>query len=214
MQDHDTWGVFLTFDYDFTDAFTLTFGGRYTEEDKSVQIASLNANVVPLPADNLASGRAVRPFVACDVIGEACTFDFVDEDNWDSLTPKVGLQWQPNDAIQAYAHWTKGFRSGGYNVRNTDPSIGPGPFDQEEQDAYEAGIKYRTPDGRVNSNIALYWNDIDDMQREINTPGLAGVVQVIRNTAEATIRGFEVDALFSASENLASDMTRQNSYGR
>ena len=55
---------------------------------------------------------------------------------------------------------------------------------------------------RVNSNIALYWNDIDDMQREINTPGLAGVVQVIRNTAAATIRGFEVDALFSASENV------------
>ena len=203
VQDHDTWGVFLTFDYDFMDDFTLTLGGRYTEADKSVQIASLNANIMPLPADNLASGTAVRPFVACDVIGDACTFDFVDEDNWDSFTPKVGLQWQPNDAIQAYAHWTKGFRSGGYNVRNTDPTIGPGPFDQEQQDAYEAGIKYRTPDGRVNSNIALYWNDIDDMQREINTPGLAGVVQVIRNTAEATIRGFEVEALFSASENVA-----------
>ena len=202
IQDHDTWGVFLTFDYDFTNQFTLTLGGRYTEEDKSVEIASLNANIAPLPAGNLLSGTAVRPFLACDVIGEACAFDFVDKDSWDSFTPKVGLQWRPNDDIQAYAHWTKGFRSGGYNLRNTDPTIGPGPFDQEERNSYELGIKYRAPERRMSSSIALYWNDIDNMQREVNTPGLAGVVQVIRNTAEATIRGFEVETLFSASQNL------------
>ena len=202
IQDHDTWGAFLSVDYDFLDHFTLTFGGRYTEEDKSVKIASLNANIAALPAGDLLSGTAVRPFLACDVIGEACTFDFVDEDSWDSFTPKIGLQWRPSDEIQAYAHWTKGFRSGGYNLRNTDPTIGPGPFDQEEQNSYEVGIKYRAPDRRVNSSLALYWNDIEDMLREINTPGVAGAVQVIRNTAEVTIRGFEVETLFWASQNL------------
>ena len=202
IQDHDTWGVFLSVDYDFLDHFTLTFGGRYTEEDKSVKIASLNANIAALPAGNLLSGTAVRAFLACDVIGEACAFDFVDEDSWDSFTPKIGLQWRPSDEIQAYAHWTKGFRSGGYNLRNTDPTIGPGPFDQEEQNSYEVGIKYRAPGRRVNSSLALYWNDIEDMLREIITPGVAGAVQVIRNTAEVTIRGFEVETLFWASQNL------------
>ncbi len=32
-------------------------------------------------------------------------------------------------------------RSGGYNLRNTDPSIAPGPFDQETQDSFELGVK-------------------------------------------------------------------------
>lgn len=201
IQEHDTWGAFLNLDYDFLDQFTLTLGARYTEEDKAVRIASLNANISPLPADNLGAGTAIRPFVACDVIGEACTFDFIDKDAWDSFTPKVGLQWRPNDEIHAYAHWTMGFRSGGYNLRNTDPTIGPGPFDQEEQHSYEIGIKYQAADRPVTSSLALFWNDIDNMQREINTAGLAGVVQVIRNTAEVTIRGFELETLFAASEH-------------
>ena len=31
-----------------------------------------------------------------------------------------------------YGHYTKGFRSGGYNLRNTSPGAPPGPFDEEK----------------------------------------------------------------------------------
>ncbi len=40
------------------------------------------------------------------------------------------------------------------------------------------------------------------MQREINLPGPIGVIQLIRNTADATITGLELDGTFSLSDNL------------
>ncbi len=202
IQDQDTWGVFASLDYDIVDNITLTAGGRYTREEKSVDVASLNANISRLPAALLASGQAVFPFLDCDVLGERCAFDFSDEESWSSFTPKVGLQWWAFTTTQIYGFWTRGFRSGGYNLRNSDPTIGPGPFDQESMDTYEIGLKHQSENGRFTGNIALFWNDIHDLQREVNTPGVSGIVQVIRNTADATIRGVEIETRFALTETL------------
>ena len=48
----------------------------------------------------------------------------------------------------------------------------------------------------------MFYNTIDDMQREINLPGPIGVIQLIRNTADATITGLEVDGAFSLTDNV------------
>lgn len=46
-------------------------------------------------------------------------------------------------------------------------------------------------------------DDSDDQQREVNLPSpTAGVVQLIRNTADTTISGLEVDTAISLSDNL------------
>jgi iron complex outermembrane recepter protein len=44
--------------------------------------------------------------------------------------------------------------------------------------------------GRGILNAAVFYNQIDDMQREVNLPGPIGVIQLVRNTAEATIMGW------------------------
>ena len=52
-------------------------------------------------------------------------------------------------------------------------------------------------------NAALYYNKIDDLQREVNIPDDNSVVrQIIRNTANATIWGFEVEGQYAVSDNL------------
>ena len=99
-----------------------------------------------------------------------------------------------NPDAQIYAFWTKGFRSGGYNLRNTSPLAAPGPFGPETQKSAELGAKADWLDGRLRTNFALFHNQIDDMQREINLPsGATGVIQIIRNTADATIQGAELE---------------------
>jgi iron complex outermembrane recepter protein len=180
VQDHDTFGVFSQADVSLSDAWVLNLGLRYSEEDKEAQIARfLPAPVVPS---------------LCNFDTEVCTFDFVNSDSWDDVTPKVGIQWKGREDMQAYAFWTKGFRSGGYNLRNTSAINAPGPTDQEEVNSYEIGFKVDWPGNRVRTNFAVYMNDIEDMQREVNLPGAAGVEQIVRNTADATIQGFEIEA--------------------
>lgn len=199
-QDHETWGIFAQADIDITDTLALTLGGRYTEEKKRVEVASLLLNIVP--SGFMVLDPAVAPGCAGQLFSN-CIFDFSDRDKWDSFTPKVGLQWVPNDNLQLYGFWTRGFRSGGYNLRNTSPTTPPGPFDQESQHSFEVGAKTSPLDGRARFNIAFYRNEIDNMQREINLPDpVAGVVQIIQNTAEATIQGFEVEGQILVTENL------------
>jgi iron complex outermembrane recepter protein len=188
VQDHDTFGVFSQADIALSDAWILNLGLRYSEEDKEVASSRF------IPTTNPALS-------GCNFDAEVCTPDFVHSDSWDDVTPKLGLQWKGSDDMQAYAFWTKGFRSGGYNLRNTSNRNAqgqfvnpPGPTDQEEVNAYEIGVKVDWPGNRVRTNFAVFLNDITDMQRELNLPGPAGVEQVIRNTADATIQGFELEA--------------------
>ncbi|MBI1391456.1 MAG: TonB-dependent receptor plug domain-containing protein [Alphaproteobacteria bacterium] len=210
QQDHDVLGIFGNFDYEISDSLTFTFGGRWTREEKTADIANLFLN--------LATGS-----VPCEVTTGTCPFDFSDSESWTNFTPKVGLTWAANDFTNVYAHWTQGVRSGGYNFRNTsssglptlptpggpvpnpafDPLFLPGPFDEELVNAYEIGFKTQPGDGKATINAAIFVNDISNMQREINLADpTAGVVQTIVNSADATIWGIEIDTLVAVTDNL------------
>ncbi len=198
IQDHDTWGVFTSVDYLMSESLTFTAGWRFSQESKDAKIRTLQATVVGpnMSPDTIPAGQ-------CDVIGGNCAFDFKDDKSWSNITPKVGVTWTPNDQMQVYSFLTKGFRSGGYNLRNTDPSFSPGPFDEETQNSFEVGVKYDTPDNRGRLNVAAFYNQIKDMQREVNLPsGGSGLVQIIRNTADAEIMGIELEGRYAVLPNL------------
>ena len=184
----ETIGVFAAADYEISYSVTLTAGLRYTSEEKEAGIASLIRNVNS----------------PCNVLEGTCRFDFTDSEDWDSWSPKLGMTWHVSDDARIYAHWTRGFRSGGYNLRNTaidTVNLGPGPFDQETVDSYEIGFKMSA--GRGYLSGALFFNDIEDMQREVNLADpISGVVQVIKNTADAEILGVELDGALNLTQNL------------
>ena len=191
----ETWNLFAQVDYELNDQWTLTAGVNYSYEEKDAKIASISANINTGPYD---------PAASCNVVaGDApCALDFVDDNDWDNVAPKLGATYHLSDDSNIYGHWTRGYRSGGYNLRNTsfDPADTPGPFDEEEVNNYELGYKSSHDWGRLNA--AIFYNEIDDMQRELNFPGPIGVIQLVRNTADATITGIEVDAIVGLTENL------------
>ncbi|MFN3834313.1 MAG: TonB-dependent receptor [Glycocaulis sp.] len=189
--DHSTWGVFANFDIHANEQWTFSIGGRYSIEDKDARIQSI------LPGSPCVVGQG------CNVVA-GNPGAFIDSDSWNSFAPRVSVQYRHSDTSQLYASFSQGFRSGGYNLRNTTPNplITPGPFDQERVDAYEVGLKTDLADGNVRLNFAAFWNKVSDMQREINeADAITGVVQILRNTADATIRGFEMEGRFFLGEN-------------
>lgn len=196
VQDHKTIAGFGQIDVDLGDNFTLNFGARYTHEEKDVVISNLLLN----------SNQAVfmNPSPACDVrISGDCTEDFVDGETWNNFTPKVGFEWHPVDFMNVYGHWTQGVRSGGYNFRNGSLVIPPGPFNEEKVNAFEIGFKAQPGDGKAKINAAFYVNDVSGLQREVNLADpIVGIVQVIRNTADATIWGFEIEAQVAVTDNF------------
>ena len=180
--------LFAAVDYALNDAWTLNAGIRYTTEDKDAQIVTLTRN--------LNNG--------CVVYEGTCVFDFISSDDWDAWSGKLGFTYAIDDDKRLYGHWSRGHRSGGYNLRNTaidTVNFGPGPFDQETVDTYEVGYKSELG-GRGRLNAALFYTTVDDMQREVNLADpFAGVVQVIKNTADTEIWGFEIDGTFALGSN-------------
>lgn len=186
IQDQTTWGAFTQFDYHLNDEVTFNVGGRYSSEEKDVTIQTL-----------------IPTGLACTIDDGCSSFDFVHGDKWTSFSPKVGVQWAANEDTNFYGFWTIGYRSGGYNFRNTSPTALPGPFDQEKQSSFEIGMKADFLENRARVNVALFHNTITDMQREVNLADpFAGVVQIIQNTADAKIKGFEADIQFVITENV------------
>ncbi len=179
-QDQLSLGVFTALEVHLTDSLSILGGLRYTYERKEAQIATFNPAAEP----------------CSEPLGRDCDFDFVSDVDFNNVSPKLGLQWEFMDDNQLYGHWTQGFRSGGYNLRNTspDPSITPGPFDEEQANVFEVGLKSSLWNRRLRFGVAGFVTLMDDLQREVNIPAAgAAVVQIIDNTADATIAGFEFE---------------------
>ena len=199
QQDHEVFGAFVNVDYSLSEALILTAGLRYSDESKDAAVTFIQ----PRPPCSIVEGTC--PFTGTNPFTGAPD-GFEDKNSWSNWSPKLGLQYFIEDDWQTYASYTKGFRSGGYNFRITDVPVflqglaannGEPSFDEEEVDAFELGTKWTSSDRRVNLNAAAYFTDVTDMQRELNLPSAAGVSQVILNTADAEILGFEIDGRFT-----------------
>lgn len=183
--DHSSWALFAQGDISLADSLTLTLGSRYTYEEKDADVAS---------------------FGSCDDFGKNCDYDFSDKDDWSFISAYTGLEWAIAKDINAYTSWTRSFRSGGYNLRNTLPNS-PGPYDEEQLDAYEIGFKTEWPEYAIRFNSSLFHNDYADLQRTIQTSGSSGVIQTKLNAADATINGLELEFSILLLDGLRIDLS-------
>jgi iron complex outermembrane receptor protein len=203
-QDHEVIGVFANAQWEFVPSLSLIAGIRWNQETKDAAVTYITARApCSVVAGTCPTGTA--PFnPATEVNG------FTDDVRFRNVSPKLGLQYEFANS-QIYGHWSRGFRSGGYNFRITNVPVfnravaatGNLFFSEEQVDSYEIGGKFQTEDGSFILNVAGYVTKISDLQREVNLadPG-AGVVQNILNTADATITGFEAEARMRVSDAL------------
>ena len=160
---------------------TLVAGARYTRDQKDLavsQVSSLGGlftyNTATLVARG-AAGQNISP-----------------SRRFSEVTPKVGVNWQVNDRLYAYASYTDGFRSGGWTGRATraDQYVN---FNPETVKSYELGAKATLANGRVRWNNTLFRMDYRNL---FNTLNIAGVFTV--QTADAQIQGIESEFTYRA----------------
>ena len=173
----------------FTDQWALTFGGRWTDEEKTVDIfnqAFTNATfLVPL--------RTVS--------------DLEDSVSFTNFSPKVSLDFQVTDDTLLYGLASRGFKSGGFNIRaniSAVPASGL-PFDDETVTTYEFGAKMAFLDQSWFVNAALFHSDYKDIQLSIfttvpnsNPPVFFGD---FTNAGSGTAQGAEIEVFGQLSEH-------------
>ncbi len=144
-------------------------------------------------------------------VPNAVTADFDKTVTFNSLAPKLGVDYQVNPNVLAYATLSRGFKSGGFNVR-AQASVFPAsalPFKDEVLDVLEVGLKTVLFDRQLVLNSAAFYGKYKDIQvstftaYDSNGDGVEDAFfGNFLNAGDATMKGVEVE--FDGSPHAAS----------
>ncbi len=134
-------------EWDVLEWLTLRAGGRYTLDEKSAVLASINPSVT-----------------------DACP-PTAFEESFSAFTGKVGADVRIDDERMVYASFSQGFKAGGF----TNAGCNGTPYDPERIDAYEIGFKSQWLERRLRLNVAAYYYSFRDIQVQ-QAAGLVSIV--------------------------------------
>jgi iron complex outermembrane receptor protein len=154
------------------DKLTLTAGLRYSNETK-------------FGSRYEAAGTAFAPLTVL-IPGVSAT------KNFDAATPMFVAKYAVTEDLNVYAKYTEGFKSGGFNGEASSTAEALTPFQPENDDEYEIGIKSRWLDGRLNLNLAGFYDQQSNLQLSVFT-ATGAAASVVRNAGSADISGIEFD---------------------
>ncbi|HEX9668455.1 MAG TPA: TonB-dependent receptor [Thermoanaerobaculia bacterium] len=180
--------VFGEGSYELTERLTFNLGLRGTRETK--RGIAFNA------------GYADETFSR--VIAVAADYD--KEKTFTSLAPRLGLDYRFSPDVMGYVTASRGFKSGGFNVRAQAVAFPASaePFDDEVLDVLEVGVKSILADRQLVLNAAAFYGEYKDIQVstftafDSNGDGTDDAFfGNFLNAGNATMKGAEVEFDFS-----------------
>ncbi len=116
----------------------------------------------------------------------------VNRKEFSNFAPKLGVQLHPNQDVMVYASYSKGYKTGGWTTRLTNPQGSVAPdFDEETATTWEAGIKSTLLDRKLQVNLSAFTTDYQDVQLNQQV----GTSPTIDNAGSARIKGFELEVV-------------------
>ena len=180
---------FTHWDFKVSDQFNVIAGARYTNERKTGAAVFRTMNTKdPLVLLGVMPGQPYDQKVTNE-----------------ALSGTVGLQYKPNDDTMLYATYNRGFKAGGVNldvnafgVMNKAAADATAIYKPETIDGFEAGFKLDWMNGFARTNVAVFHNNIKDLQ----VAQFLGLRFAIVNAPSAKVTGAEIEQTFKLSDNF------------
>jgi iron complex outermembrane recepter protein len=171
-QDRYAVAGYAQIDWRFAEDWNLTLGGRYTYEKKDdVFGMGINDSACP-PGTTPATARCNGvPFSGTDPsnvrdIDPAVLFGPV-SDTWKDFSPRIGVDYQLSDDIMLFGFWQRAFKSGGFVNNAGSRPVFETPYDNEQVDNYEIGVRSDWFDSRLRLNANIFYAKYKDLQRGV-----------------------------------------------
>jgi iron complex outermembrane receptor protein len=223
--DDETLSLFVQFDYDLTDALTLTAGMNHTQSEKDASANVVNDNLFgALPLDALGLGALSSVQFLPPVITYPNSVEDGKSDDSDT-TYTVRLAYDLTSEINIYAGVSTGFKATSWNLSQDSgpipadvarllaaadpvlPNVGFGPgaanfavgtrfADPEESLVYELGLKGQWD--TVSLNMAIFMQEIDGFQSNV----FSGTGFNLANAGKQSTDGVEVELTWLPIEGL------------
>ncbi|WP_170234866.1 TonB-dependent receptor [Croceicoccus sediminis] len=200
----ENYAFFGQVDWRVSDLVGITVGGRYTSEDKQFvggqsdangfnyklfNCPDYNGDVVPCPT-----------ILGFPVEGEPLRYyvDGTQKKSFSNFSPMAGLQLHPSDDVMVYGRWSRGYKTGGWTTRLSNPLPYAPDFDEEKAESFEVGVKATLFDRMLQLNAAAFTTKYKGIQLNFQQ----GVSPTVQNAGTARIKGFEVEAVVAPSYGL------------
>ncbi len=215
--EQDSWAVFGQADLPLGDAWTLTLGARYTDEEKSMIANYTQSAQGPRPdfaliPTHLFYAATMNPLFDPAVLAPvwqpgwaSYTLDLISprpdintslKDDQFSGTAK--LTWFASDDTMFYLSYGTGYKSGGINTDRISAAFSE-LFTAETSETIELGMKADFPDQGLRVNIALYDTQVDDLQANSFT----GTGFNVQNAGKADTSGWEIETWWVPTDTLS-----------
>ena len=180
----ESFAAYADWTFDVTEKVSVDAGVRYTNEEKHAVV--LNRGY--------ADATFSRP------ISTAANFDKTI--SFKNVSPKISLDYQVTPDILVYGLASRGFKSGGYNIRAQAVAVprSAEPFSDEQVDSYEAGTKMGLLDQSLFLNLSAFHNKYKDIQLSVFTAYDSNgdgsddaFFGDFTNAGSGTVNGFEVE---------------------
>jgi iron complex outermembrane receptor protein len=211
--DSKTWAAYADASYNLTDAFSVTVGGRYTEDERRAQI--FKATYLGLNSSPPLGNTAAVQFGAANTDLGKDALHRTDK----KFTPKLGFGYKLTPEHNVYTTWSKGFKGGMFDPRMDLAATG-GPNSvvslakrqgvaPEEVSSLEVGLKSSMNGGRLQTNAAVFYTDYKNVQIPGSIPTFAadgsvnGFAGSLTNAGKAKIKGLELEAVAYVTNQLS-----------
>lgn len=180
-----SYAAFGDFSFDVSDQFKISAGLRYTRDEKTGTVFRRNYTGIRSP--RFGNAAAVPGLIRSD---------YTNSRDFEKLTPRISLSYQPTDDLNIYASYGKGYKSGGFDMRG-DAILTPttvNGYEPETIDSYELGMKGAFLDRTLFVNLAGFFSNYKDQQVTIQVPALpSGIASFVDNAGKGEIYGFELE---------------------
>lgn len=209
----DSYAAYGRLTYSLTDQLRISGGVRYTIDNRSAQIDSVNSIVVcttlptpcfgaqPLPtqlgfpAAFFAPDGSIIPVIVGNGGGSIIsnTLSLIPTSKasktFRRATWRAGIEYDVGERSLLYATFETGYKSGGFFSSIDDPSFRP-----ESISAFTLGSKNRFFDNRLQLNLEAFWWTYKDQQfSHFKANSQGGTEFVTENIGKTRVRGFEVE---------------------
>jgi iron complex outermembrane receptor protein len=172
--------VYAQGDYKLTDALTVTVGGRYTHEIKTL-LAAPNAPGLGFTNQDIQAAGYLTKLTA------------------DEFTPRVAVEYKLDPNLLLFASATRGFQGGGWNGLSFAANVFNN-FAPETVWSYETGFRFQTPDHKLTFNSNFFYEDVKNYQ--LLSDNLAAASFVTTNAASLASYGAEFDVNWRPLDHL------------
>ena len=206
----DAVAVFAHTEITLREDLTATLGIRYSEEDKELSYVMSSDEIgqpdgCAIAAQLKASGSALAAAsgLLCTPTGDTnLNGSDTGKISDDAISGTAKLAWAVTEDALLYASYSRGFKSGGFNLDRTglnaaNPSAMDLSFTAEEVDAFELGWNSQWADGAVTFNGAVYSQEVSGLQGLTFTG-----VNFVVNQDDFEVKGMELSLSASPTEAL------------